>query len=128
MTAGPRNVWRFPHAALFVIGACVCLSSSQTSAQVGLSPVVTIDSPASGSTVAGTITVSATVSSAGALVAGVQFQLDGANLGAEDTTAPYAVPWNTTTTGNGLHTLTAVARDAVGLRYTSNPVQVTVSN
>ena len=30
-------------------------------------------------------------------VVGVQFKLDGANLGAEDTAAPYSVSWNTTT-------------------------------
>ena len=34
-------------------------------------------------------------------VAGVQFKLDGANLGAEDTTAPYSIAWNTTTATNG---------------------------
>ena len=50
-------------------------------------------SPASGSTVRGTVTVSANVSDV--LVEGVQFQLDGAPLGAVDTTAPYSVPWDT---------------------------------
>ena len=45
-------------------------------------------------------------------VVGVQFKLDGANLGAEDTTAPYAVTWDTTLLANGAHTLSAVARDA----------------
>ena len=34
-------------------------------------------------------------------VAGVQFRLDGANLGSEDTTAPYSVPWDTRTAANG---------------------------
>ena len=34
-------------------------------------------------------------------VAGVQFLLDGTPLGAEDTTAPYAVTWDTTTATNG---------------------------
>jgi bacillopeptidase F len=62
------------------------------------------------------------------IVAGVQFKLDGANLGAEDTMVPYSVSWNTTTATNGSHTLTAVARDALGLRWTSNPVTVTVVN
>jgi hypothetical protein len=61
-------------------------------------------------------------------VAGVQFKLDGMNLGVEDTHAPYEVPWDTTTSSNGLHTLTAVARDAVGLRSTSDPTCVTVTN
>ena len=53
-----------------------------------------------------TVTVSATASD-NVGVAGVQFKLDGANLGAEDTTAPYSVTWNTTTATNGSHTLTA---------------------
>ena len=52
-------------------------------------------------------------------VAGVQFKLDGANLGAEDTASPYSVTWNTTTATNGSHTLTAVARDAAGNTTTS---------
>ena len=38
----------------------------------------------------------------------------GANIGAEDLTAPYSIAWNTTQTANGSHTLTAVARDAAG--------------
>ena len=39
-------------------------------------------------------------------VAGVQFKLDGANLGAEDTTAPYSISWDTFSVANGSHTLT----------------------
>src|SRR5467141_2564814 len=97
-------------------------------AQLG-SLIVTVTSPASGSTVSGTVTVSASVSIVGALtVAGVQFKLDGANPGAEDTTSPYSVSWNTTTASNASHTLTAVARDAAGNRTTSAPVTVTVFN
>src|SRR6266699_5702411 len=93
--------------------------------------VVTMTSPASGSTVAGAVPVSASVSVSivGSLVvAGVQFKLDGADLGAEDTTAPYSISWNTTTASNGSHTLIAVARDLLGLQYTSNSVSVTVFN
>src|SRR5438552_2108896 len=100
-------------------------------AQLGTgSLIVTVTSPASGSTVSGTVPVTASVTSVGALtVAGVQFKLDGNNLGAEDTSAPYSVSWNTTTAGNGSHTLTAVARDGLlGTLWTSNPVTVTVSN
>jgi len=90
-------------------------------------PAVSITSPSSGSTVSGTITVAADASD-NVGVAGVQFELDGGLLGAEDTTAPYSVPWDTTTTGNGSHTLTAVARDAAGNIRTSSPVTVTVFN
>ena len=58
----------------------------------------------------------------------MRFKLDGANLGNEDTTAPYNVSWNTTTTPNGSHILTAVARDAAGNKTTSSTIRLTVSN
>src|SRR5436309_1282669 len=91
--------------------------------------IVTITSPSSGSTVSRTTTVSANVSIIGALtVAGVQFKLDGANLGAEDATAPYSISWNTNTIENGSHTLTAIARDILGVQWRSDPVTVTVFN
>ena len=48
-------------------------------------------------------------------VAGVQFLLDGAALGSEDTTAPYSMTWDTTTVSNGVHTLQARARDTAAL-------------
>ncbi len=89
-------------------------------------PTVSISAPAAG-TVAGTLTVSATAVDAVGVV-GVQFRLDGANLGVEDTTSPYSVSWITTTTSNGAHTLTAVARDAAGNSTTSTAVVVTVNN
>ena len=47
-------------------------------------------------------------------VAGVQFFVDGVATGAEDTTAPYGLSWDTRTVANGAHTLTARARDAAG--------------
>jgi len=90
-------------------------------------PTVSITSPAPGASVSGTITVTATASDNRG-VAGVQFQLDGVNGGAEDTTAPYSIPRDTTASSNGSHTITAVARDAAGNRTTSSPVTVTVSN
>src|SRR5438034_618448 len=104
------------------------IAPQEASAQLG-SLIVTVTSPASGSTVSGTVTVSATASASDNLrVAGVQFQLDGINGGAEDTTSPYSVSWNTTSSSNGSHTITAVARDAAGNRTTSAPVTVTVDN
>ena len=91
------------------------------------SPTVSVTAPANGSTVSGTVTVSANASD-NTGVSGVQFLLDGTNLGAEDTTSPYAVSWNTTTATNGSHTLTARARDAAGNMTTSSFVSVTVDN
>ncbi|MEP6916494.1 MAG: Ig-like domain-containing protein, partial [Acidobacteriota bacterium] len=90
-------------------------------------PTVSVTSPSGGTTVSGTKTVTATAAD-NVGVAGVQFKLDGADLGAEDTTAPYSVSWNTTTTPNGTHTLTAEARDAAGNTKLSAGVTVTVSN
>ncbi|HBP86985.1 MAG TPA: hypothetical protein DD706_04730, partial [Nitrospiraceae bacterium] len=89
-------------------------------------PTVTLTTPSAG-TVSGTVTVSANASDTGG-VTGVQFQLQGANLGAEDTTYPFSSSWNTTTVSNGPYTLTAIARDAAGNTTTATPVTVTVSN
>src|SRR5262249_9522795 len=104
--------------------------SSQASAVVTAdttAPTVSLTSPTAGATVSGTITVSANASDNVGVV-GVQFKLDGANLGAEDTASPYSVSWNTVSATNGNHTLTAVARDAAGNTTTSSAITVTVNN
>ena len=59
-------------------------------------PAVSISAPTSNATVSGTVPVSATASDDTG-VAGVQFTVDGAGLGAEDRAAPYSTPWDTTT-------------------------------
>src|SRR5205085_2817265 len=102
-------------------------SSAVTVTVDPIAPTVSVTTPASSAFVTGTITVSATASD-NIGVAGVQFQLDGTNVGAEVTAAPYSVSWNTTTATTGSHTLTAIARDAAGNRTTSSPVMVTVDN
>lgn len=91
-------------------------------------PTVSITAPANGATVSGSsVTVSATATD-NIGVAGVQFKLDGNNLGAEDTSSPYGITWDTTTATNASHSLTAVARDAAGNTKTSTAVSVTVNN
>ena len=90
-------------------------------------PTVSITAPASGTTISGTITVSATASD-DVRVAGVQFMLDGANLGAESTSVPCSTSWDSATVANGAHMLTAVARDAAGNTATSAAVSVIVYN
>jgi len=90
-------------------------------------PTVSITSPLSGATVSGTITVSANASD-NIGVAGVQFKLDGTNLGSEDTASPYSVSWNTTLSSNASHALTATARDQAGNQGTSPSITVTVNN
>ncbi|MBI3876204.1 MAG: glycoside hydrolase family 9 protein [Verrucomicrobia bacterium] len=91
-------------------------------------PTVSLTAPVNGATVSGSaVTVSATASD-NVGVAGVQFKLDGANLGAEVLSAPYSVTWNSTSVTDGSHTLTAVARDAAGNQTTAGTVGIIVSN
>jgi chitodextrinase len=61
-------------------------------------------------------------------VASVQFQLDGASLGALDTASPYSISWDSTKATNGSHTLRALAKDTSNNSTTSTAVTVTVSN
>ena len=89
-------------------------------------PTVSLTAPMSGATISGTVPVTATASD-NVGVAGVQFLLDGNNLGAEDTTAPYSISWDTSTATNGSHVLTARARDAAGNSTTSAATTVTVA-
>jgi fibronectin type 3 domain-containing protein len=90
-------------------------------------PTVAITAPGGGATVSASLNLAATATDDQG-VAGVQFKLDGQNLGSEDTAAPYAVAWDTRAEVNGSHTLTAVARDAAGNIGTSASIAVTVSN
>ena len=76
----------------------------------------------------GTTVAVSTTAADDVAVAGVQFKLDGANLGAEQTAGPYGLTWDSTPTVNGNHTLTAVARDAAGNTTTATAVVVTVNN
>ncbi|MSO60639.1 MAG: hypothetical protein EXQ50_00860 [Acidobacteria bacterium] len=72
-------------------------------------PTTSITSPASGATVSGTISVTASAGD-NVVVTKVEFYLDGV-LQATDTTAGYAWSWNTTATPNGSH-----SSDVEGIR------------
>ena len=107
--------------------------NATTSAQVavtvdnGAPPTVSLTAPAAGATVTGDVPVTANAADDRGL-AGVQFRVDGANIGAEDTAAPFQVTWNSRSVANGSRRLTAVARDSDGNTTTSAPVDVNVSN
>ena len=90
-------------------------------------PTVAINSPAAGSTLSATVTVTASASD-NVAVSGVQFMLDDLPLGAEDTSSPYAISWNTATASNAAHRVSARARDAAGNIGVAADVAVTVSN
>jgi hypothetical protein len=87
-------------------------------------PAITLTSPAGGSTVAGTITLTATTAS----ITGVQFLVDGSPMGAPVTVMPYTLAWNTTLVPNGTHWLAVQTTSSSGWIGTSAVVTVTVSN
>jgi hypothetical protein len=89
-------------------------------------PTVAITAP-TGGTVSGAIDVTANASDDKG-VAGVQFKVDGANIGTELTAPPWTRTWDTRAAANGNHTLTAVARDTSNNTTTSAGVTVNVSN
>jgi hypothetical protein len=110
------------------VSSAVTVNVSNSTGGDTTQPTVSITAPANAAAVSGSsVSVSANASD-NVGVAGVQFQLDGANLGSEDTSAPYSVTWNSTATANGSHTLTAIARDAAGNQRVSSAVTVNVSN
>jgi hypothetical protein len=92
-----------------------------------IAPTVSITAPAQGQAVSGTVTAAATASD-NVGVAGVQFLVDGAAYGAEDTSAPYSVSLTTTNLTNGSHVIAARARDTGGNVTTSGVVSFTVNN
>lgn len=90
-------------------------------------PTIAVASPIAGTTVSGIIAPSANASDNIGVV-GVQFKLDGNNVGSEITAAPYTLSYNTTQVANGTHTITATARDAANNQTTASAVSVTVAN
>ncbi len=92
-------------------------------------PAVSITSPTTGAGVSGPLTLTANATSAQGIVS-VQFQIDGVNQGSPQTgTGPnYSIQWASPEVANGVHALTAVATDTLGLSSTSPAVDVTVTN
>ncbi len=88
-------------------------------------PTVAVTAPTG--PVSGVVSFSATASD-NVGVSGVQFLVNGTPVGAEDTTSPYGVSFNTATVANGTYAVTARARDAAGNTTLSAPVSITVAN
>ena len=116
-----------PTGDRFNLTICEILAASGGSGGDTTPPTVSMSAPSNGSVVSASVTVSA-IANDNTGVVGVQFLLDGVNLGAEDMTSPYSTSWNTTATADGSHVLTAVARDAAGNQAASAPIAVTVGN
>src|SRR5262249_7246279 len=117
--------WSLALTSLLFLCAGVTGSSARIDRAADAPTSVSLVSPAANSQVSGAVTVSA---SAEVGVASVQFKLDGLNLGAPATTAPYATSWDWRRAMTGAHVLVAVARDSIGNETTSGPVTVDVEN
>jgi hypothetical protein len=90
-------------------------------------PTVSMTAPTAGAVLAGRTTLYADASD-DLGVASVQFYVDGSPFGPEISVAPFTTTWDTTSSTNGSHTITAIATDGVGNQTTAAPVAVTVSN
>jgi poly(hydroxyalkanoate) depolymerase family esterase len=90
-----------------------------------VAPTVSISAPGNGSSVSGTVKVTASATD-NVGVAKVEFSIDNTLVGT-DTAAPFEYSWNTAAATNGTHTLVAKAYDAAGNTATSSTVSVTVS-
>jgi photosystem II stability/assembly factor-like uncharacterized protein len=90
-------------------------------------PTVSLTAPADLATVTDVIIVSADADDDTG-VDHVDFYLDGVTKIGTDSTDPYDINWDTKTTSNGSHSLTAKATDLDGHSTTSSPRTVTVDN
>jgi len=106
--------------------ASVAVSVSNGGGGDTVPPTASITSPASGATLTGTITVTANASD-NVGVTRVELAVDGAAV-ASDASAPFSFALDTTTLGNGAHSLSVKAFDAANNAGTSVAVAVNVSN
>jgi Bacterial Ig domain len=90
------------------------------------SPSVAFIMPSNGSTVSGSVTLTATASDDVA-VANVQFFVDGVAIGSPVTASPYTTTWDCTGMADGPHVLDAIAQDTSGNHATSS-INVMVEN
>lgn len=91
-------------------------------------PTVSITAPIDTASVSGS-SVTLTASASDTNLAGVTFKRNtNTVIGAEDTSAPYSITWDTTALADGEQTLIAVARDTAGNYATSSAITVTVNN
>lgn len=89
-------------------------------------PTITLTAPASGATVSGTVTLSATAGASSTYhltVTKVDFLIDGTMVGTA-TTSPYSVMWMSTTMTKGSHLLTARVTDSAGGTATTPAIMI----
>lgn len=107
------------------------LSTSNFSFASSTAPTVTITAPtastATSTPYSGTIILEASATDNSG-ISGIQFEVDGKDVGSPVTTAPYEYSWNTASVTNGAHIITAIATNVNNETTTSIPVDIEVSN
>lgn len=78
-----------------------------------IAPTIRITAPQNFARLSGQTTISA-VATDNVGITSIQFKVDGVAIGAPGTISPYSLLWNTVTVQNGIHTLSATAKDAAG--------------
>jgi len=92
------------------------------------SPTTAVSAPANGSTVSGTISITATATDSHSGVARVEFYVDGSYKD-QDPSSPYEYPWDTTGLTDGTwHDIKAKAFDNAGNGQESTTISVKVDN
>ena len=91
-------------------------------------PAVSVSAPVGGSMVSGSVDLKADATD-DVGVTSVAFVVDDATIGTDTNAADgWSVPWDTTTVGDGSHTVSAKATDTAGTATTSSALTVTVQN
>jgi hypothetical protein len=94
-------------------------------------PIVSLHSPSAGTTLIGTVNLTATAVDDRTVV-GVQFHLNGQNLGpevaTESPTTKFTLAWDSHALPDGSYTLSAIARDAAGHLRASPGLAVAINN
>jgi lysophospholipase L1-like esterase len=103
-------------------------TSSAASVTYGLiSLSITLNNPASGSTVSGPAVLLTSTAFGSARVNAIQFKVDGVNIGPSGSSSPYSVTWDSTSVSDGSHVVSVTASDVDGGTATSS-VGVIISN
>ena len=124
----PTSAGTFQLTAIATDDKAVTTTSSAVAVNVPSPPTVSLTSPSNNSNVVVgqpvTLTASATAST-GTTLSGVQFKVNGTNLGSPVTSAPFTTTWTPTVAGT--YSLTATVTDSVGAIVTSTAVTATAA-
>jgi hypothetical protein len=112
-------------ATMTIAGQTFTVSQAAATADT-TPPTVSMTSPSAGTTVSGTLTLTASASD-NVGVSRVDFYCDSTVVGSKSS-APYSVSWNTAVAGNGSHGFAAMAYDAAGNATKSTYNMVTFNN